>query len=108
MPDRRRAHVNTPYTKAEVVLDGPAIVVEITSPDDTFDNLVDKCFEYERLGVPNILVMDPDNKRAWLCRQGAFDFLNGVSVELKLASFPASATIDFPFAQMFADFCRCD
>src|SRR5450755_2379806 len=100
--------LNTPYKKAKVVLDVPAIVVEITSPDDTFDNVVDKCFEYERLGVPNILVMDPDKKKAWLFRQGAFDFLSGVSVELKLASFPASATIDFPFAQMFAELDRDD
>jgi Uma2 family endonuclease len=56
--------LNMPYKKAKVVLDVPAIVVEITSPDDTFDSVVDKYFEYERLGVPNILVMDPNKKRA--------------------------------------------
>ncbi|MBZ5620481.1 MAG: Uma2 family endonuclease [Acidobacteriia bacterium] len=90
-----------PYTKGKVVVDVPAVVVEIKSPDDTFDDIVDKCFEYEKLGVPYIVVMDPDNKRAWLFRQGNLQLLTGCSIGLDLPK--QQRTIDFPFTQMFAE-----
>ena len=90
-----------PYQKGKVVRDVPAIVVEIKSPNDTFDEIVDKCFEYERMAVGNILVMDPDNKRAWLFHNGNVQLLTGLSIPLNLPR--QQLTIDFPFAQMFAE-----
>src|SRR5947209_4511355 len=62
--------VAIPYQKGSVVVDVPVIVVEIKSPGDTFDDIVGRCFDYEKLGVRNIVVMDPDSKRAWLFEQG--------------------------------------
>jgi Uma2 family endonuclease len=88
-----------PYTKGKIVVDVPAIVVEIKSPDDTFDDIVNRCFDYEQLNVGNILVMDPDNKRAWLFRQGNLQILTGTSVKLPVQAL----TIDFPFVSVFAD-----
>jgi len=88
-----------PYTKGKIVVDVPAIVVEIKSPDDTFDDIVNRCFDYEQLNVGNILVMDPDNKRAWLFRQGNLQILTGTSVKLPVQAL----TIDFPFVYLFAD-----
>jgi len=90
-----------PYQKGKVVTDVPAIVVEIKSPEDTFDDVVDRCFDYEKLAVRNILVMDPDNKRAWLFQQGNLELLAGTSTGLRL--FRQNLTLDFPFAQMFAE-----
>jgi len=90
-----------PYQKGKVVTDVPAIVVEIQSPNDTFDDIVGKCFEYEKLGVGNILVMDPDNKRGWLFQQGNLQLLTGSSIVLNLPR--QQLTIDFPFAEMFAE-----
>jgi len=75
----------------------PALVVEIKPPDDTFDEIVDKCFEYKALGVPHILVMDPDHKRAWSFDRGDLRLLAGDTVEL------TSLRIDFRFAEMFAE-----
>ena len=88
-----------PYHRGKVVTDIPAITVEIKSPDDKFDDIIDKCFEYETLGVRNILVMDPDHRRAWLFEQDTLRALPGASVDLHLRQ----STIDFPFAQMFAE-----
>src|SRR5215469_13577248 len=51
--------LKTPYRKGKVVTDVPAVVVEIKSPDDTLDDIMDRCFDYEKLAVNNILVMDP-------------------------------------------------
>lgn len=90
-----------PYKKGKVVTDVPAIVVEIKSPYDTFDDIVGKGFEYEKLGVGNILVLDPDHKRAWHFQHGNVQLLTGPSIVLDLPR--QQLTIDFPFAQMFAE-----
>ena len=91
--------VEAPYSKGKVGTDVPAIIVEIKSPDDTFDCLVDRCFDYEKLTVGNIVVMDPDNKRAWLFEQGNWRILTGATIQLKLSR----QVIDFPFSQLFAE-----
>ena len=91
--------VEAPYSKGKVVTDVPAIIVEIKSPDDTFDDIVDRCFDYEKLTVGNIVVMDPDNKRVWLFQQGNIQLLTGDTIPLKLSR----QVIDFPFSQLFAE-----
>jgi Uma2 family endonuclease len=87
-----------PFQEGNVITDVPIITVEIKSPGDSFDDIVDKCFEYEALGVRNILVMDPDKRRAWLFEQNNLHLLTSGSVPLNLSQ----ATLDFPFAEMFA------
>ena len=91
--------LEVPYSQGKVVVDVPAIVVEIKSPDDTFDDIVDRCFDYEKLTVGDIVVMDPDHKRAWLCQQGNLQLLLGATIHLKLSR----QVIDFPFAQLFSE-----
>jgi Uma2 family endonuclease len=90
-----------PYRKGKVVEDVPAVVIEIKSPDDTFDDIVDRCFDYETLSVANIVVMDPDHKRAWSFREGNIQLLTGTSIGLNLPQ--QQLTIDFPFAQLFSE-----
>ena len=91
--------LEVPYSPGNVVVDPPAIVVEIKSPDDTFDDIVDRCFDYEKLTAAGIVVMDPDNKRAWLFQQGNLQLLTGAAIRLKLSR----QGIDFPFSQLFAE-----
>jgi len=91
--------VEVPYSKGKVVTDVPAIILEVKSPDDTFDDIVDRCFDYEKLTVGNIVVMDPDNKRAWLFQQGTLQLLTGATIQLSLSR----QVIDFPFSQLFAE-----
>ena len=91
--------VETPYQRGKVITEVPVITVEVKSPDDTFDEIVDKCFEYQALGVRNILVMDPDHRRAWMFEQNYLRVLPGGSVQLNLTH----ATLDFPFGEMFAE-----
>jgi Uma2 family endonuclease len=88
-----------PYNRGKIVTDVPVITVEIKSPEDTFDDIVDKCLEYEALGVRNTLVLDPDHRRAWLFEQNNLRLLSGASVQLNLSQ----AAIDFPFADMFSE-----
>ncbi len=81
--------------------DVPAIVIEIKSPTDTFDDIIDKCYEYEKLGVVNNLVMDPDHKRGWFFLHGGLQPFTGASIELTLPC--QQLTLDFPFAEIFAE-----
>lgn len=92
--------LRTPYRKGKVATDVPAITVEIKSPDDTFDDVLEKCLEYERLGVANILVMDPDRKWTWRFEHGDLRLLPGESVSLAISE---GSAIDFQFGQMFAE-----
>lgn len=89
--------LDAPYRPGKVVVDVPAVVVEIKSPDDTFDDIVDRCFDYEKMTVGNIVVMDPDNMRAWLFRQGNLQLLTGAPVPLHVSG----QMIEFPFSQLF-------
>ena len=77
--------LETPHRMGKVVLDVPVIVVEIKSPEDTFDDIVD---------------LRPDHKRAWIFERGDLRLLPGSSVALSLSR---GAPIDFLFAEMFAE-----
>ena len=54
------------------------MTMEFVSPNHLFDELIDKCFEHERLGVPNILVIDSRTNRAWTFDRGSFKFVDGI------------------------------
>jgi len=41
------------------------VVVEILSPEDRFSRVSKKCSDYAQLGVPNILVIDPEQRSGW-------------------------------------------
>ena len=83
--------------------DLPTVIVEIKSPDDTFDDLVNLCLDYERLMIFTIVVVDPDNRRAWLFNRGSFRLIEGVAVELPIDQ---DQTILFPFMDMFSELQR--
>ncbi len=91
--------VSLPYQKAKVIVDVPVVVVEIKSPDDTFDDILTRCFDYEALGVPNILVMDPDDKHSWRFIDRGLLFI-GESTELPL---PGGRTLALPVAELFEE-----
>ncbi|SPE41340.1 hypothetical protein SBA3_4220029 [Candidatus Sulfopaludibacter sp. SbA3] len=90
--------LDLPYRKGKIVVDVPAIVVEIKSPDDSFDDIIGRCFDYARLEVPNIIVMDPDNRLTWLFQKGTLQLLTkSFSLSVK------HGAIDFPFDDLFAE-----
>jgi Uma2 family endonuclease len=41
----------------------PLLMVEVASPDDKFGDLLEKCDEYRKWGVPNIWVVEPELKK---------------------------------------------
>jgi Uma2 family endonuclease len=95
----RRDGARTPYTRGRVITDVPAIVVEIKSPDDTFDAIFEKCLEYASLGVPNIVVLDPDHKRQYRFSNNALELVSSLTLHLP----KAGADLHFPGDELFAD-----
>jgi len=92
--------VAVPYQKGKFIVDVPAIVVEILSHDDTFDDVLERCRDYETLAVPNILVMDPEKKRAWRFVSGGFHLITSAAIELPL---PNGLVLNFEIAEIFAE-----
>lgn len=88
--------VMIPYERGRIVTDVPLLTVEIKSPDDSFDDILEKCFEYEALGVRNIFVIDPDNERSYLFKNSGLLKVDGLVIDL-----PSGEKIPFPIADMF-------
>lgn len=67
------------------------IVVEILSPEDSFQRVIRKCRYYAEWGITNVFVIDPDGREAWtwnagtetLGRSPALALTNGRSIPVK-------------------------
>ena len=71
--------VALPEPEGPVLVDPPYIVIEILSPDDTLGKLQERLDDYLAIGVENIWVINPDNKRGWQASvQGLFERHDGV------------------------------
>jgi Uma2 family endonuclease len=77
--------VERPITPGKVVTDVPALTIEIISPDDRFDEVLEKCVEYAALRVPNVVVLDPDHKRLYMFTESALCIMQSAIV-----TFPKS------------------
>ena len=80
--------LNTPYTRGNVVVDVPLATVEIKSPDDTFDEIIDKCIEYNSLGVPHIIVVDPEQRRHFVFRDRSLVLVSDVRIQAHGGEIP--------------------
>jgi len=48
----------------------PFIAVEILSPDDLWNAMLDKLEEYKSWGVPHVWLVDPHSRRMYTCEAG--------------------------------------
>lgn len=88
-------------TRGKVVTDVPAVVIEIKSPDDRFDEILEKCLNYEVLEVPNIVVLDPDFRRQYVFSGRALTLLPPlIPLHLPKANRNLMLPMDQVFAQM--------
>jgi len=44
------------FKRSDVITDVPVVIVEVKSRDDTMDDLLERCFDYEKMGVRYPLV----------------------------------------------------
>lgn len=90
--------VNRPYARGKIVVDVPFLVVEIKSPDDTLDDLIDRCLDYELMGVENIFVLDPQRRRKFQFRNSALSLVPAVNI-----AFPDGRSFPLPADELFTE-----
>ncbi len=54
------------YNRAQIVSIAPLLCIEILSPDDRMPRILERCWEYNELGVPETWIFDPETKRAFV------------------------------------------
>ncbi len=89
--------VEKPYAKGKVVVNVPIIVIEIKSPDDTLDDILERCLDYDALGVANIIVLDPDKERQFVfVDEKSLRLVSSITLTLSDGS-----KLPFPVEEMF-------
>ena len=62
-----------PFKRTPVLLEPPAMVVEILSPGDRMSMMMAKVADYERFGIGNIFVIDPDQQVLFKAEAGGIE-----------------------------------
>jgi Uma2 family endonuclease len=78
-----------PYPTAPV-----DVVVEILSAQDAFVQVESKCERYATLRIPDVLVFDPAEERAWFWDEGTRSLLHAIQPVYRFHSRPF--TLNFP------------
>lgn len=80
-----------------VIVEAPLIVIEILSPDDRLSDTLQRFRDYEQMGVPNIVLMDPVDRATFL-------FVSGDLVRRDLTGFdiPGKGTLPFDSRELLA------
>ncbi|HWF47151.1 MAG TPA: Uma2 family endonuclease [Bryobacteraceae bacterium] len=75
----------------------PLLVIEVLSKDDTLRSIQDRVDDYRAFGIPNIWVLDPVKRRAYVCTHG--DFREPKNETLEIPGSP----IRIPLRDLFSD-----
>ncbi len=76
----------------DVLLEPPALVIEILSPDDTYSDMQERAGDYLRMGVESLWIIDPATRSGKL-------FVDGTWTEA--AQLTAGDTISLDLAALF-------
>jgi Uma2 family endonuclease len=86
--------LSTSAPREQIVQTPPVAVIEVLSPEDRFTRYIDRLEDYRRMGIRNVWVVDPANRRG-------FDFSSGTWIEA--TSFAdANTGIRLDLAALFA------
>lgn len=73
----------------QVVTIAPLLCIEILSPDDDMPRILERCWEYNELGVPESWIFDPETKSAFVAKDHvvtvAPDVLRCAEIEISCA-----------------------
>jgi Uma2 family endonuclease len=59
-----------PYRKGRALVDAPFLIVEILSPDDRLKDAIRRFQDYATIGVPHIILMDPEARETFVFSSG--------------------------------------
>ncbi|MGA3041003.1 MAG: Uma2 family endonuclease [Bryobacteraceae bacterium] len=75
----------------------PLICIEILSKDDRLRDMQERVDEYLTFGVPNVWILDPVLRKAYVCTQSGFQEPEGGVLQA------AGSAIRVPLAEVFAE-----
>lgn len=76
----------------------PLICIEVLSKDDTLRSMQERIDDYQAFGVPNIWILDPVKRRAYVCTGG--DFREPAEGTLTVASSPIRISLHELFTEL--------
>jgi len=82
-----------PFRITPVLLELPAMVIEVLSPEDRMSMMMAKVTDYERFGIGNIFVIDPDQRVLFKAEAGGIEPLPDRT--LRLATPTGEVSVDF-------------
>jgi Uma2 family endonuclease len=75
----------------------PLLCIEVLSKDDTLRGMQDRVDDYRAFGVPNIWILDPVKRRAYVCMHGDFREPENETLDVPLSA------IRIPLRELFSD-----
>jgi Uma2 family endonuclease len=77
------------YDRSPIVVVAPLLCIEILSPDDRMPRILERCWEYNEIGVPESWIFDPETKKAFIAKDHAVtvapDLLRCRQIEISCA-----------------------
>jgi len=92
-----------PFRKTPVLLEPPAMVIEILSPDDRMSMMLVKVADYENFGIQCILVIDPAQQVLFKAEAGGLIPVPDCTVRLATATGEISVDLKPLFAELDAE-----
>lgn len=77
-----------PLPKGKVLTSTPWAVIEILSPDDRLPDQLDRFRDYKQLGVPHVLLLDPEKRIAYRFEDGSLLQTRFTTLDLPTGSIP--------------------
>jgi len=80
----------------QIITQPPLIVIEVLSPEDTWARMDQRIADYLEFGIPNVWVLDPITRRAWIATPKGYE----LTTILKVAGTPIAVALDELFQEL--------
>jgi Uma2 family endonuclease len=88
--------VDRTQPEEQILTQAPLIVIEVLSPQDTWARMEERIGDYLEFGVPNVWVLEPSTRRAWMATGKGYE----LTTILKVAGTPIAVPLEELFEEL--------